>query len=131
MAGVDDVNVEVGAERVVNGGAEGVDERVRYVANEADGVDKYDGLLVVAGAGEVRRAVKGDVERVKELIAGAHLLVAGEQLDEARLAHVCVAEDADGGYALVASTLAGEGARAHDVVELASDALLDALRRCR
>ena len=87
-ARVDDVQQQVGAPRLLQRRAEGVDELVRQLADEPDGVRD-----------EVRAALEPQrprrrVERVEEPVAHADL-AAGERVEQRRLARVRVAGERD------------------------------------
>ena len=58
---------QVGAERLLERGREGLDQLVRQLADEADRVGEQ-----VLAAGDLERA-RGRVERVEEALAHAHL----------------------------------------------------------
>ena len=79
---------QVGPPRLLQRRAEGVDELVGQLADEADGVGEQ-----VGAAAEAQRA-RRRVERVEEAVAHADL-GAGERVEQRRLAGVGVAGERD------------------------------------
>ena len=86
--GVDDVQDEVGQPRLLQRGAEGVDELVGQLADEADRVGQQVGAPVDAQDAGRR------VQRVEEAVAHADAR-AGQRVEERRLAGVRVAGQRD------------------------------------
>jgi len=89
VAGVDDQEEEVGPRDLLEGGGEGLHERGREVADEADGVEEDD-LAVLREADPA----DGRVEGGEELVLGDHLAL-GDRVEEGALAGVGVADDRD------------------------------------
>ena len=90
VGGVDDLDQHVGPVDLLERRPEGVDELVRQLVDEADGVG-HDRRLAVA---ELDLAA-GRIERREQLVLGARHLRADERVEQRRLAGVRVADDAD------------------------------------
>ena len=87
VAGVEDVEEDVGVLELLEGGAEGADERAGEVLDEADGVGDEDLALL----GEAV-AARGGVEGGEELVLGEDV-GPGHAVEERALAGVGVAHD--------------------------------------
>ncbi len=85
---VEHVREQVGAARLLERRTEGVDELVRELCDEADGVGQQ-----VPAPAQTQRA-RGRVERVEQAVANADLR-AGKRVQERRLAGVGVADERD------------------------------------
>ena len=123
VGGVDDVQEEVGLDDFLEGGLEGLDELVRELADEADGVAE-EGVLV----GGQAQAAGGGVEGGKELVLGEDG-GAGEGVEKGGLAGVGVADNGDEGPVAALAAAALGGAVFLDVLKVAAqagDALEDA-----
>ena len=90
VGGVDHVHEQVGRGRLLERGAEGLDELVGQVADEADGVGERV-VAPVRGGGAPRGGVEGGEQRVLDQHARVR-----ERVEQARLARVGVADDRDG-----------------------------------
>ena len=88
---VDDLDQDVGPVDLFEGRPEGVDQLVRQLVDEADGVGD-DRRLAVA---ELDLA-PGRIERGEQLVLGLGHLGPDERVEQRRLAGVRVADDADG-----------------------------------
>src|SRR5258708_25804914 len=88
---VDDLDEDVGAVDLLERGPERVDELVRQLVDEPDGVGHDRGLAVT----ELDLAA-GGIQRRKQLVLGLRDLAPDEAIEERRLAGVRVADDADG-----------------------------------
>ena len=88
---VDDLDEDVGPVDLLERGPERVDQLVRELVDEPDGVGHDRGLAVA----ELDLA-RGRVERGEQLVLGARHLAADERVEQRRLAGVRVADDADG-----------------------------------
>ena len=105
---VDDVEHEVGDERLLERRGEALDELMRQPPDEADGVGDEVAAAVVLEAARRR------VERLEEPVADRDVGV-GERVQQRRLARVRVAGERDGGRLGAAALLAADrraGARA-------------------
>ena len=86
--GIDDMQHDVGDERLLERRREALDELMRQAAHEPDGVgDEVAAALVL----EVAR---GRVERLEQPVSHRHLRV-GERVQQRRLADVRVAREGD------------------------------------
>jgi len=117
MAGVDDVEEEVGLDDFFEGGFEGFDQAVGELADEADGVGEED--VLVGGEAE---AARGGIEGGEEFVFGEDGR-AGEGVEESGFAGVGVADDGGEGPLLAETALALGGALAADEVEVFDDAV--------
>src|SRR5581483_2998837 len=85
---VDDVEDEVGDERLLQGRGEALDELVRQPADEADGVgNEVAAAVVLEGA-------RGRVERLEEPVPDRDVRVC-ERVQERRLSRVRIARERD------------------------------------
>ena len=112
-AGVDDVQQQVGALGLLERGGERVDELMRQLADEADGVGHQ--VRAAVQAERARRRVEG----VEEPVADADL-GAGQRVQQRRLAGVRVARQRDRGQVRPLALGALGGAGGPDVVEPAA-----------
>ena len=112
-AGVDDVQDQVGELGLLERRRERVDELVRQLADEADGVGHQVGAAL-----EAQRA-RRRVERVEEAVADADL-GAGERVEQRRLAGVRVAGERDVGQVRALALGAHHRARGLHVLEPAA-----------
>ena len=91
VGGVDDLDQDVGPVDLLERRPERVDQLVRQLVDEPDGVGDDRGLAVA----ELDLAA-GRVERREQLVLGLRHLGADERVEQRRLAGVRVADDADG-----------------------------------
>ena len=111
-ARVDDVHDDVGVADLFERRAEGLDELVRQVAHEADGV----GQRVHAAVGGLG-AADGGIERREQRVLDEHAR-AGEPVEQARLAGVRVAGDRDRGDRVALALGPLRVARGREVADL-------------
>src|SRR5579864_150699 len=117
VAAVDDVQDEVGGGDLAEGAAEGRDEVMRELADEADGVGE-DRARAGRGfrAGRTVGAVRAEVAAAELGVEGGEEAVlgegvgGGEAVEEGRLAGVGVAGEGDDGHASAAVALDAAGA---------------------
>jgi hypothetical protein len=91
VAGVDDVQQQIGVSSFFKGGTEGGDEVVGKVADEANGIAEQD--IAEAGYGP---ATSAGVEGGEEFVFDQHI-GAGERPHECALSGVGIAHERDGG----------------------------------
>lgn len=115
--GVDDVDEEVGKDGLLQGGAEGLDEVVGEIADEADGVGEEKGLAI----GELE-AAGGGVEGGEEFVFGEDVGF-GETVEEGGLADVGVADDGGVGDGDAAALFAHGVTLLFDFFEFGFDAV--------
>ena len=120
VGGIDDLEQQIGAHHLLERGAEGVDEVVGQLVDEADRIGHDDG----AARGQ-RHLAAGRVERGEEHVGGVDVRI-GQGIEERALAGVRVADERDRGD-LVAIPVAGRrGSLALHLVEVGAN-LLDLL----
>ena len=72
IAGVDHVEEEIGVGRLLEGGAEGREEILGQLADEADGVGEHEGKAL-AGGGDELHLPRARVEGGEELVRDDHV----------------------------------------------------------
>lgn len=117
LAGVEDVDEEVGDDGFFERGFEGLDEPVGEIADEADGICQEELLAV----GELDLA-GGGVERGEELVFGEDLS-AGDEIEERGFSGVGVADDGSLGDGDALALLALGETLLFDLFELAFDGI--------
>jgi hypothetical protein len=123
VAGIDDVDEEIGFAEFLEGGFEGFDNGVRELFDETHRVGEEE--LLVVWEDELPG---GGVERGEELVGGVHF-GAGEQIQKGGFSSVGVTDDCGYGPAMAAAAGALDGAVFAHLGKFAletADALLDA-----
>ena len=120
IGGIDDLEQQIGAHHLLERGAEGVDEVVRQLVDEADRIGHDDGT-----ARGKRHLAARRVEGGEEHVGGVDVRI-GQGVEERALAGVGIANERDGRDLVAVPVAGGRGSLALHLVEVGAN-LLDLL----